>query len=192
MLIVNFGQVVDLERGGEFTHQFTIVLQDGHRISIATDEETVRQLMQVAVGTEPEKVRRRSNNQPQHEVAINEEAFLREMDNIEGEMDEGEMDEGELFGGDYDPSNVAEQAASSIASEPEPVMGVMAEQPAPQSQQSSGLGQGPRVQIDSDGFAMPPTARTVQADEKGYPIVSGRPPEPTIPDDDGEDDGTQM
>ena len=189
MLIVNFGQVIDLEHGGGFSYQFTVVLPDGMRVPIATDEGTVRQLMEAMV--EPGKQPVRGNNHPRQQPIIDEEAFHREMDNIEGVYDE-DPDDGEIFGGDYDPEGVAAQAASSISPEPESVMGAVVEQAIPQAPPATGLGQGSSIRIDGDGFALPPTARTVQADAKGYPIVPGGQPEPTIPDDDGEDDGTQM
>lgn len=198
LVIVNFGQVVDLERGGEIGYQFTVVDEGGARISIPTDEETVRQLMRVT-RPEPRSLQSGGNNRPQHQMSIDEEAFRREVARIEGELDEGDpafepdlSDEGEVFGGDYNPDNIAAQAAASLASEPEPVMGAIAEQPVRPPPQASGLGQGPRVRVDADGFAMPPTARTVPMDEKGYPIVPGVANQPSIPDDDGEDDGTQM
>ena len=45
MRIANFGQVVDLERGGQFTHQITVIAEDGRRFSVNTDQATVQQLV---------------------------------------------------------------------------------------------------------------------------------------------------
>ena len=196
LVIVNFGQVVDLEKDGQLSYQFTVVDGEGTRIPIATDEETVRQLMRATVQQEP-VYHRGGNNHPQ-QPTINESAFRQEMARIEGELEDGDpafepdlSDEGEVFGGDYDPEGIAAQAAASLAAEPEPVMGTVATQPVRPPKQA-GLGQGPRVRVDADGFALPPTARTVPKDEMGYPIVHGSSAQATIPDDDGEDDGTQM
>lgn len=199
LVIVNFGQVFDLENEGHLSFQFTVMDESGARIPIATDENTIRQLMRAALQHESPPVRRGGNNHPQpHQMSIDEEAFRQEMARIEGELGDGDpafepdvTDEGEVFGGDYNPESIAAQAAASLA-EAEPVMGAVAEQPVRPPSQASGLGQGPRVRVDADGFALPPTARTVPKDEMGYPIVSGNVQQPLIPDDDGEDDGTQM
>jgi hypothetical protein len=192
LVIVNFGQVFDLENDGSLSFQFTVMDGNGTRVPISTNESTIRQLMSAALQPEPRPIQRGGNNQPQHQMSIDEEAFRREMARIEGELDDGDPDEGEVFGGDYSPESIAAQAAASLANDPEPVMGAVAAEPVKPPQQAAGLGQGPRVRVDADGFALPPTARTVPKDEMGYPIVSGNQAQPSIPDDDGEDDGTQM
>jgi len=198
LVIVNFGQVFDLENDGNLSFQFTVMDGNGTRVPVSTNESTIRQLMSAALQPEPRPIQRGGNNQPQHQMSIDEEAFRQEMARIEGELDDGdsafEPDEGEVFGGDYDPDGIAAQAAASLTHEAEAVMGAIAEQPVrpPTPRPQAGLGQGPRVRVDSDGFALPPTARTVPKDEMGYPIVPGNQAQPSIPDDDGEDDGTQM
>lgn len=190
LVIVNFGQVIDLERNGQFAYQFTVMDSAGKRVPIATNEETIRQLMQTCL--QPGAATSGGNSHPQAQAA--RERFAEAASRVEDHLEDYEQDVGEVFGGDYYPEDVAASAAAALADEPvqEPVMGVVASQPVQPQQRAGGLGQGPRVRVDSDGFALPPTARTVPADEMGYPIVPGRPQQSNIPDDDGEDDGTQM
>ena len=57
MRIVNFGQVVDVDRGLQLTHQMTVELQSGDRVQILTDERTVQQLVDVATGVSEEQAR---------------------------------------------------------------------------------------------------------------------------------------
>lgn len=57
MRIVNFGQVVDVDRGLQLTHQMTVELQSGDRVQILTDERTVQQLVDVATGVSEEQAK---------------------------------------------------------------------------------------------------------------------------------------
>jgi len=178
MRIVSFGQVVDLERGGRFTHQFTIEL-DGQKIPITTDEHTLEQLLQLAAGLAQPRFPHGAETK---HFEPNQEQFRQEP------PPPSEQDEelAAIFGGEE-------------TEQPEGVMGVVAEEPAPQPQSPGGLGTGrpvnipsppPRPRVDKDGFVLPVTARTVEMDEMGYPVVAQN--QPTIPDDDGADDGTQI
>lgn len=195
MRIVNFGQVVDLEHGTQIAHQFTVMLPSGQRVQVRTDEETVQQLVAALTGNGVEPP------QPTRSKTLGE--ILAEETQEPSQIEPDSFDAGDVFGGDYDPGELAANAASSLVEqdyEPEPVMGTMAEEPVmPQAAPTGGLGQPapkPRQQrqqrVDSDGFVLPTRSRTVPKDEMGYPIVSQRAPQQTLPIDDGEEDGQQI
>lgn len=187
MRIVSIGQVVDLENGGQLTHQFTVEFH-GHRVAISTDEQTVQQLIEAATGER--QLAKRDPFEGGSEVKHfepGEERYRQEPPPVDPGMDE-EM--AAIFGGDTDDTEPPKE---------EVVMGVVAEEPVPARQESGGLGTGrpvnipsppPRPRVDKDGFVLPVTARTVDMDEMGYPVTAQN--RPTIPDDDGADDGTQI
>lgn len=201
MRIVSFGQVVDVDKGGAFSHQFTIEAAGGERFTVETDELTIQRLIEIYTGAA------RGNGQPKDPGEARYQQWRAQMESQSvhdqipvgiGELPDEEP-EGVEFGGDYDPGEVANSAASQIIEDTtESVMGAIAEVPAETPPASRGLGQSPPVPIrrqppvDKDGFVMPVKARTVPKDEMGYPIVSKSRRAPSIPDDDGSEDGTQM
>jgi len=199
MLIVNFGQVVDLEAGGQFAHQFTVQLLDGRRATVTTDERTVQQLIELVSGVETETARPGSNGQKY------EDTDYAVPGGVHGQYDD--PDEGVEFGGDYDPGEDLHERV--------PVMGTVAEERvvAPLQQRGGGLGQaGPvpverpqapvarpqrRPNVDADGFLVPPRAKTVPSDSAGYPVAAQtKAPQTSVghlgkfAEDD--DDGTQI
>lgn len=175
MRIVNFGQLVDLEHGTKLMHQITVELPSGHRIQVDTDEGTVQQLVDALMGNG-------SAVEPAHQKTLRE--LLVQDDGLEEDYDNA----GEFFGGD-DPGELA-------AVEPDVVMGTLTEVHIMDEETvRGGLGQpnrNRRPPVDSDGYYLSPPARTVPKDEMGYPIVPRKVHVPTIPNDDGEGDGTQI
>jgi hypothetical protein len=154
MKIVNFGQVVDLEGGTVgLGYQFTVLLPNGERISVATDEGTVRQLTEIVTG---------GVIQP-GEMELEEESPISGSDMREGLMS--------VFG--PGPGN-GEGVMGVIAEEEY--------EDRPITKEVGGLGSAPSVPVrapqkrqplvDEDGFMRPPPAKTVPKDEMGYPIVS--------------------
>ena len=193
MLIVNFGQVVDLEHGTGFTSQFTVLMPDGTRVLVRTDEDTIQQLTALAAGLVPEEVEEGGGNS--HPAARYPEVeFVEPRPHLQAVPDEPE---GVEFGGDYDPGEEAEAPSGGV-------MGTIAEQrvathhapgglgsPAPQAVPRQPQQAKPRPNIDGDGYLVPPRAKTVPANEMGYPVVAQRGAAgPAIEDDD--DDGTQI
>jgi hypothetical protein len=182
MLIVNFGQVVDLEAGGMFAHQFTLQLLDGRRVQIHTDERTVQQLLDIVSGTGQAQAHTSQPSvaqvHPQYPSMQYEE------------IDEADTDEEELAAmswGDHDPGE--QTALGELTSAPEP---------EPEPVRAGGLGQ-PRngrsqPRVDADGFLIPPRAKTVPKDEMGYPIVTQKPKQNTLVSlvASEDDDGTQI
>jgi hypothetical protein len=164
MRIVNFGQVIDLEHGGGFAHQFTVALDSGERLSIITDEDTVQQLIEIAMVMPP------SEEVPRHLRVVEPDpghVMTRRVQQMMEEVaDEVSDDPGELAA--YEPTEA-------------PVMGKVAEAPVqgiPRGIHPGGLGQPkPPVKrqpmIDEDGFMVRPPSKTVPTDEMGYPIISG-------------------
>lgn len=193
MRIVNFGQVVDLEHGGGFAHQFTVMLDSGERLSIITDEDTVQQLIEIVAAVPQEMPEPDPRNElARHLRSVHEQygdQELRVVPSVQVAAEESAPDPGELA--DYEPPD--EEPAS------QPVMGVVSEAPVrnvPTGIQPGGLGQPkPPVRrqpmIDQDGFMVAPTAKTVPTDEMGYPITSMSRMEPD-PEDDEEDVGEQV
>jgi len=53
MLIVGFGQFVDLTDGGGLANTFSVLLDSGEVVSIKTDEGTVQQLIQLTGSSPP-------------------------------------------------------------------------------------------------------------------------------------------
>lgn len=182
MMIVNFGQVVDLEHGSGFVNQFTVVMPNGLRVSIMTNEETIQQLMDLAGGIEPEEEVIRGGN------GAAEETWA-----IPSTVPEPPPTEpgGEEFGGGYDPGEEDDDGG---------VIGAMVDQRVASQVAAGGLGSPgssrpkpakPRPMVDGDGFFMAPKGKTVPKDEMGYPIVSQRAAaSPSGGDDD--DDGQQI
>lgn len=181
MRIINFGQMLDV-RTRSFQHQMLVVTADGRQHSIATDEDTVQQLITAMTNS--------GHTMPVSEaleLPVNQEAFLRNPLPEDLEPAFG----AEIFGGEEDPG---EQV-------PEPVMGVIAEDriaDVPVEPRGLGTRQPPKAipaprppRVDADGFALPVPAKTVQKDEMGYPIVSKNRNAPVLPDDEG-DDGNQI
>lgn len=184
MKIVNFGQIVNLERGVTLAHQLTVELPSGRRQQVLTDEVTVQQLLDFVsdVGNAPRSVEQKTpDSMLERDIALDAEG-----------LGEEAYDDGSTFGGDYDPGEVR----GSEAFPREVSMGVLAESPVrSDTAPRGGIGQPsptPRPPVDSEGFYLPPPARTVPKDELGYPIVQQRARPPTVPDDDGEGDGTQI
>lgn len=154
MRIVNFGQVVDLEHGGGFAHQFTVILDDGNRISIITNEETVQQLIEIAMMMSSE-----SQERPSHLRVVEPEPAV-----YPG------GDPGELA--PYQPIDPGDVADIKIMTQA--VMGKVSEEDAPDGViERGGLGhkRTPRTLIDEDGFMVTPPAKTVPTDSMGYPIT---------------------
>jgi hypothetical protein len=198
MRIVNFGQVVDLENGGGFAHQFTVLLPNGDRVGIVTNEETVGQLIQLATGVydgqgslpvAPQQAHPGSNG------TSGDQAWSTDYPQHVEDPEEEDEPEGVEFGGDYDPGELSSEAVMGVVSErpvqlPVAVQGGLGglgqtQPPAPQQPHPSRL-------VDSDGFARPVPSRTVQADEAGYPVVQQRVPAgPRVMESD-DDDGTQV
>lgn len=197
MRIVNFGQVVDLEHGGGFAHQFTIALDSGERLSIITDEETVQQLIEVTMMMEPAE--RPGHLRVVGEPPARDNAMSQRLRQMLQESNGGDVmvapsvtmeeeyhtDPGELAA--YEPPEDDELP-------PQPVMGKVAEVPVrgvPTGIRPGGLGQpSPPVKrqpmIDEDGFMVRPPAKTVPTDEMGYPITSAsrQEPEPELEEED--------
>jgi len=106
----------------------------------------------------------------------------------------------EIFGGEEDPGEVGREpvmgviAEDRIADAEEPIGGLGQPKPRPKAAQLE-VTPPPRavVRTDADGFVMPVRSKTVPKDEMGYPIVKqqGR-RAPQIPDDNGEEDGSQI
>lgn len=198
MKIVNFGQVVDLENGQGMINQFTVLTPGGERISIVTDEGTLNQLVELAtmVPSQP-----RAHDIPGR---------------CEDDWDEdyappGRDEEEESRYEDYDPTasdpGESYDAGDGLSRDAEPVMGVVAEEivqaspEAAQRVQELGGGTGHKVGqtetrkrpvVDEDGFMVVPRGRTVQADEKGYPIVAGAQPVQEEAEEEPDEDGTQI
>jgi hypothetical protein len=171
MRILSFGQVIDLERGGQFTQQITILLPDGRKAVIETDEDTIQRLIALAApfvrGSEVKHF------EPEEERYRQEESL------------EDSMDAASIFGGEED---AGERPA-------EPPMARMSEEPTETPPSNGGIGNGRpapvrRPMVDKDGFALPVPSRTVEKDEMGYPVVDRRAAPPS--GDDGADDGTQI
>lgn len=161
MRIVNFGQIIDLEGGKRIAHQITVELDTGLRRQVQTDEGTVQQLLDII--TEKDEQQSFSPQPP----------------------DDMEPDEGQIFGGGYAAEDY--DAVESGEYVPESVMGVMADEPAASVPVTpGGLGHPP---VDTDGYYLPPKAKTVPKDEMGYPVVQRQ----AAPDDvDDEEDGDQI
>lgn len=159
MRIVNFGQVVDLEHGGGFAHQFTVILDDGSRISIITSEETVQQLIEIAMMMSQD-----SQERPSH---------LRVVDPDPAAYPGG--DPGELA--PYQP--VEEHDLAEVRAMSQAVMGKVSEEDAPEETvKTGGLGHGRRTIVDEDGFMVTPPSKTVPTDAMGYPITSNSKQQP--------------
>lgn len=193
MRIVNFGQVVDLDRGGvELSNQITVELADGRRASVVTDESTIQQFIQLATGVVP---------RPIQSTRVSEFPGGTEVKSFDGVDLEQELARGSkmsdddlatIFGGN------GEGDPGELRAEPEPVMGQVAEEKLVEAPTLRGMGSGTpapvrRPMVDKDGFAIPTPSRTVEQDEMGYPVLEGgqrvaSPP----PGDDGADDGTQI
>lgn len=195
MRIVNFGQVVDLENGQGMINQFTVLLDDGERVSIVTDADTLHQLVELAtlVGVpQPEQTGHGYTVPPQEPIADNMEGF------------EEPPERYGLYGDEEDPGE-SYDAGDGLSREAEPVMGTVAEEyhtaPPEAVKSVQGLGdvghklgkkkkRGPI--IDEDGFMVTPPAKTVSADEKGYPIVPGSGAPQEDQEEEQDEDGTQI
>jgi hypothetical protein len=193
MRIVNFGQVVDLDRGGvDLSNQITVELADGRRASVVTDESTIQQLIQLATGvlSQPIHAPRSSGFPNGTEVKSFDGVNLQQ--ELERGSDMSEDDLATIFGGN------GEGDPGELHVEPEPVMGRIAEEKLVEAPALKGMGSGTaapvrRPMVDKDGFAIPISSRTVEQDEMGYPVLEGgqRAASPP-PGDDGADDGTQI
>lgn len=204
MRIVSFGQMVNIERGGSFTHQFTLEAEDGSQHNVETDEGTIGRLIEIYTGVS--RGAPKPAQQPVQAAPSNGESQYRQWktqmeSSSPSDSDSSEYEDGaDLFGGDYDPGEVANEAVSRIVDDTmSAVMGAVAELPVQSPPASRGLGSSPAVpirakqpRVDKDGFVLPVQSRTVPKDELGYPIVSNNRRSPSIPDDDGSEDGTQM
>ena len=185
MKIISIGQVVNVEHATELAHQFTLELPSGQRVQVGTNADTVKQLLDAVLGSElpkPASVHKTLNELLEQDIASDEEELAEE------------AYAGDFFGGD-DPGE--------FIGDRDVVMGTLSEMPVVEDVPLGGLGQ-PRKHknkppprrrppVDSEGFYLPPPAKTVPKDELGYPIVHPRAlAPPSIPDDDGEGDGTQI
>jgi len=169
MKIVSFGQQILLDEGMTVINQITVELPDGRRAAVPTSEETVQTLMKLHAGIPMET-----------EVIPPEVPENVTLDpGVYNESYEPEDDE------DYDPGEISADA----------VMGTLAEAPATQPAGMPAIGQPqpapqPRPQVDADGFAITPKARTVPQNAMGYPIVPQKrqPPQQRqlVADEDGE------
>ena len=91
-----------------------------------------------------------------------------------------------VFGENYDAEDYDAGEVGGYA--PEGIMVVVADESvATLPVQPRGLGHPP---VDSDGYYLPPKAKTVPKDEMGYPIVQREAPPDSV--DDEEDDGDQI
>jgi hypothetical protein len=151
MRIINFGQVVDLEDGTiGMGFQMTVLLPDGTRISIATDEHTIQQLTEIVVGGVEDVV-----VPPPAPERIYEEGPAFEAADVGG-------GNGGPVMGQIDEEDYEEQVMRGM------VGGLGSPPRAPQPAQAQ-----PRPpMIDEDGFMRTPVAKTVPTDEMGYPIVA--------------------
>ena len=191
MRIINFGQMVDLEHGTKLEHQIMVEMPSGQRFQIVTDEGTVQQLADVLVEDGDHKLAKQKTLEDILEKGVDPDA--------EGLNEEPYSGTQSDFGGDYDPGELAR--IDGIYT-PDAVMGALVEEPVLEDKPvRGGLGQSRERKkpplshkplLDSDGFYLPPPSRTVPKDEMGYPIVPRRVQPPTVPDDDGEGDGTQI
>lgn len=181
MIIVSFGQVVDMLQGGQMVNQLTLELFTGERVSVTTDENTVQQLLAIAArlsnggAARPSQV---TGPPPQRWAPEVEQGGFPQHTEAAEEM-------ASVFGGEADPGEQSE-----------PVMGKMAEETMEVAPVSKGLGSGTpapirRPMVDKDGFALPIPSRTVEKDEMGYPVIRGS-SAPAPSGDDGADDGTQI
>jgi hypothetical protein len=197
MRIVNFGQVVDLEHGGGFAHQFTVALDSGERLSIITDEETVQQLIEITMMMAPEE-------KPSHLRVVDSPdpanvmtQRMRQAMEEAGESDVMVAPGVEVM--EHDPGELAAYEPPGEVPESQPVMGKVADVPirgVPRGVQPGGLGQPSppvkrRPNIDADGFMITPPPRTVPTDEMGYPITAASRQEPD-PEPEDEDVGEQI
>lgn len=172
MRIVNFGQVVDLENGGGFAHQFTVLLDNGDRISIVTNEDTLQQLIELAAELQgPES----------------------EIDYDTHDSTVGRLERRLEMVPPLDPGELGSEESVLIS----PVMGEVVTPPAELTPKVEFGGLGNRVprvpspMIDQDGFMIRPPAKTVSKDEMGYPISRAKQaPAPAVGDE--EDVGFQI
>jgi hypothetical protein len=183
MRIINIGQVVNVEHGAEIIHQITVEVPSGKRVQVYTDENTAKQLLDALLDSEPTK-------------PVHTQKTLNELLASDIALDEEELAEeayaGDFFGG-VDPGEL--NANRDV------VMGALSEVPVVEDAPRGGLGQFKKHEsktprrptfVDSDGFLLPIKAKTVPKDEMGYPIVQRREVIPSVPDDDGDGDGTQI
>jgi len=165
MRIVRFGQMLDLRNGGEFVSSFEVEVEGGRTAVVTTTEETLQQLIRLAAGlgqTLEEALQHVS--EPEYgDEEIPEAVF-------------GGDDPGEMLGGEESPMG---RISDEEVMKERVVVGVIeAAKPVR------------RPHVDADGFFKPPSARTVETDEMGYPIV---PQTRTTPPAIGEeDDGDQI
>lgn len=185
MRIVSFGQMVDVATK-QFTYQMVVITDDGHSHAITTTEDTIQQLVGKLTngGVAQENYAARS---AEPYVSPVRKEYVQESEDEELAS---------IFGGEPDPGEQAQ--------EPEPVMGVIAEDRVAEEEEAPrGLGSRPSAsriapptrppvpRVDADGFALPVPARTVPKDEMGYPIVAKNRNAPVLPEDNG-DDGNQI
>jgi len=168
MKIINFGQVVDLENGTvDLGYQLTVLMPSGQRISVSTNEETVRQLTEIVIGA----------TIPAEEMELVEEQPAAAI--FGPGPDNGENVMGQIAEEEYE-EQVMRGMVGGLGSPP------TAQKPAkPRARQPL---------IDEDGFMRPPPAKTVQQDEMGYPVVSASRNMPTQEDliEDEEDPGESV
>lgn len=158
MRIINFGQVVDLEDGTiGMGFQFTVALRDGTRVSVSTDESTIQQLTEIITGGLVDEGAVMAEQQM--EPYIGPEAMDEALSSGNGGGVMGQIAEEE-----YDYEEQRGFQVGGLGSPP------VTQQPTPQPRQPM---------IDEDGFMRTPAAKTVPADEMGYPVTAAQAQMPT-------------
>ena len=94
MRIINFGQMVDLEDGMRVAHQITVESPSGQRHQVLTDEQTVEQLVDIAIGG--------GRDQPPQRRTLGEMLDEGAASDMEGLVEEAYSGSGSVFGG-HDP-----------------------------------------------------------------------------------------
>jgi hypothetical protein len=150
-------------------NQLTVELPDGRLAAVPTTEETVQALMNLHAGL-PMETEVFPPSVPEN-VEVDPNLVAEYMpDEEEEQIDPGEINTDTVMG----------TLAEAPASQPVGVPAIGQPQPQPQ----------PRPHVDSDGFALPPKAKTVPMNEMGYPIVQRKKSQPQqrqlVADEDGE------
>ena len=174
MKIISFGQVVNLEQGSNFTHQFTVRLDNEEQVDIVTDEDTIAQLVTL-IDRSPHIIQGGSTiGTTRRDSKVDNDMGRSGWENTYATHNDG-------------ISGVATQA---------PILGVMDQESITTfTVPSPGIGSGKPVRvprIDKDGFALPIQSRTVEMNSAGYPVISGQLTTSSVIKSLTNDDGVQI
>jgi hypothetical protein len=185
--IISFGQVVNLEQGSNFTHQFTVRLDNEEQVDIVTDEDTIAQLVTLID---------RSPHIIQGGSTIGTTRRDSKVDNDMGRSGWENAVDNDMGRSGWENTYATHNDGISGVATQAPILGVMDQESITTfTVPSPGIGSGKPVRvprIDKDGFALPIQSRTVEMNSAGYPVISGQLTTSSVIKSLTNDDGVQI